>query len=291
MAKEGRRRRSAVRGRGTLTLTERVKSRDLTDTSGRVTLDFEYDLIGTSSEQIAYNYLIDNTPRTYQNLFRMEMNVRPIQVDEGADTGHWFCTVRYGTGDVVPRELTDSSFTFDTMGGTQHITQSKVTLDARVPGGGLAPNNKRAIGASVGRKQVEGVDIPSPVYNFTESHVFLDRSITPIFRGTLFLLTGKMNHLLFKGFQRGECLFQGVIGTKRGLGDWELNFRFSASPNVTNLQIGDITIASKLGWDYLWVAYGDSTDDQAHAHVRIPVAAYVERVLEFGDFGALGIGT
>lgn len=291
MAKEGRRRRSAVRGRGTLVLTERVKSRDLTDTSGRVTLDFEYDLIGTSSEQIAYNHLTDNTPRTYQNLFRMEMNVRPIQVDEGADTGHWFCTVRYGTGDVVPRELTDSSFTFDTMGGTQHITQSKVTLDARVPGGGLAPNNKRAIGVDVARKQVEGVDIPSSVYNFSESHVFPDRSITPTFKGTLFSLKGKMNNLPFKGFQRGECLFQGVVGTKRGLGDWVLDFRFSAAPNETNIEIGDIMIASRLGWDYLWVAYKASVDDQAHAFVLVPAAVYVERVLDFGDFGALGIGT
>lgn len=282
------RRTRTARGSSNLTLTERVKSRDLTEVSGRVTLDFEYDLTGTSSEMIAYTHLVDNTPRIYENLFRMELNVKPIQVDEGTDTGRWLCTVRYATGDVVPRELTDSSFRFDTTGGTQHIFQSLVTVAARDRAGGLPKDNKRAI--RVEKDRVVGTDIPSPVYNFAESHVFPDRDITPVFKGTLFFLTGKMNSAPFKGFARGECLFRGVAGAKRGLGDWELAFHFSASPNVVNLEIGDITIASKLGWDEVWAAYGRDVDEQAHALILVPVAAYVERVLYFGDFGALGIG-
>lgn len=282
-----------------MALTERVKSRELTEVSGRATLDFEYDLVGTSSEIIARNYLVDNTPRVYENLFRMEFKVTPIQVDEGTDTGHWLCTVRYATGDVVPRELTDSSFAFDTTGGTQHVTQSLVTVAAQLPGGGLAPNHQRAIGASVGKGRVEGVDIPSPVYRFSESHIFTDQGITSFYKGLLFFWTGRMNDNDFRGFSRGECLFQGVVGTRRGLGDWDLNFHFAASPNVANLEIGGdpfnavadppIIIAEKLGWDYLWIVYGKSVNRKVL--VDVPKAAYVERVLEFRDFSALGIGT
>lgn len=280
-----------IRGGPGMALTERVKSRELTEVSGRATLDFEYDLVGTSSEIIARNYLVDNTPRVYENLFRMEFKVTPIQVDEGTDTGHWLCTVRYATGDVVPRELTDSSFAFDTTGGTQHITQSLGTVaSAGVPGGPPVPNHQRAIGANIGTGRVEGVDIPSPVYHFSESHIVPNQNVTSFYKGTLFFLTPTMNNSPFRGFARGECLFRGVVGQRRGkYGDWDLNFRFAASPNRTNIEIGAIIIASKLGWDYLWVAYGKSVD--ANVLVNVPVAAYVERVLFFGEFSALGIGT
>ena len=32
-------------------------------------------------------------------------------------------------------------------------------------------------------------------------------------------------------------------------------YSFSASPNKTNFTVGDITVASKKGWEYLWVEY------------------------------------
>ena len=78
-------------------------------------------------------------------------------------------------------------------------------------------------------------------------------------------------------------------GAKRGSGDWEITFRFAASPNVTHLTIGDITGVDKKGWEYLWVRYADSVDDTAKALVKKPIAAYVERVYEYGDFSLLGI--
>jgi len=88
---------------------------------------------------------------------------------------------------------------------------------------------------------------------------------------------------------RPECLFLGAAGAKRGSGDWEITFRFAASPNVSNLTIGAITGIDKKGWEYLWVRYADQVDDGAKALVKRPVAAYIERVYEYGDFNLLGI--
>lgn len=273
-----------------LVLTEKVKSREITEVSGRRTIDFEYDLLGTSSEQMAHNFLLLNTPRVYEGLFRMEAKAIPIQVDEGKDTGHWLCSVRYATGDVVPRELTDSSSTFDTTGGTTHITQSQATVAAVAADGGRAGNHQKAI--RVEGDRVVGHDIPSPLYNFTESRIFPSVEVTPFFKGVLFTLRGRMNDGSFMGFARGECLFLGAIGARRGIGDWEVVYRFAASPNTINIPIGDnIIITSKLGWDLLWVEYQYSTDPQAHRLVMIPKAAYVERVLDFGNFAVLRIGT
>ena len=60
-----------------------------------------------------------------------------------------------------------------------------------------------------------------------------------------------------------------------------------ASPNMSNLTVGDITNINKKGWEYLWVRYGDAEDTAAKTLIKKPTAVYVEKVYEQGDFGAL----
>ncbi|MCK4601318.1 MAG: hypothetical protein KAU28_02550, partial [Phycisphaerae bacterium] len=66
---------------------------------------------------------------------------------------------------------------------------------------------------------------------------------------------------------------------------------FAASPNKTNLTVGEITGIDKKGWEYMWVRYADAEDAAAKAIVKKPVAVYVEKVYEEGNFAVLGIGT
>jgi len=115
----------------------------------------------------------------------------------------------------------------------------------------------------------------------------------------LYQLTGKANSAAWSinvdgvvmNFAAGECLFLGASGSKRGADDWEISFRFAASPNATNLTVGDILGINKKGWEYLWVRYADSEDEAAKVLVKKPVAAYVEKVYEEGNFGGLGMGS
>jgi len=157
-----------------------------------------------------------------------------------------------------------------------------------------------------------------PVYSFSETHYLADSFVTPAYRGTLFALTGKVNSAAFKGCAAGECLFLGAAGSKRGADDWEIAYRFAASPNRTNIVIGEITVASKKGWEYLWARLQTAMHCRletwsatptprteapiaidrdwrplaaAKAIVKRPVAAYVEKVYEEGNFAGLGIGT
>jgi hypothetical protein len=83
-------------------------------------------------------------------------------------------------------------------------------------------------------------------------------------------------------------LFQGASGSQRGQEDWEITFSFAASPNATDLTVGDITGIEKKGWEYLWVRYADAEDEETL--IKQPVAAYVEQVDEYGNFALLGIG-
>ncbi len=41
----------------------------------------------------------------------------------------------------------------------------------------------------------------------------------------------------------------------------------------------------------MWVRYADAEDTTAKAIVKKPVAVYVEKVYDEGDFSGLGIGT
>ena len=52
--------------------------------------------------------------------------------------------------------------------------------------------------------------------------------------------------------------------------------------------IGDITVAEKSGWSYIWIRYADATDQ--NVLVKQPIAVYVEKVYHDGDFSGLGIG-
>jgi len=138
---------------------------------------------------------------------------------------------------------------------------------------------------------VYGVDITVPVYSFSETHILANSAVTAAYKGKLFALTGKTNNATFKGFAIGECLFLGASGSKRGKGDWEITFRFAASPNKTGLTVGDITGIAKKGWEYLWVRYEDAVDTAAGTMVKKPLAVYIEKVYEEGNFADLAIGT
>ncbi len=254
-----------------------------TTTSGRSpSTERLYWVRGTSDDLEALAALEAEVPSFYGGLPLYQVRV------EEAGPDLYDGTVTYQVDSSTdPPDTGESTFTFETGGGSEHITQSLATISSYAPPGGTAPDFKGAIGVTA--DSVEGVDIVVPTYQFTETHYLDDSLVTPSYKGTLFALTGRVNDGAFKGFSAGECLFLGVSGSKRGQGDWELTFRFASRPNRTGLSVGDITGIDKNGWEYLWVRYAEAEDAGAGAIVKRPVAVYVERVYESGDFAGLGI--
>jgi len=220
-------------------------------------------------------------PAGYGVLVRKSCSVEPV----GPEL--WEGTVRYGSPENQEPDRSEPQWSFDTGGGSQHITQSIATTNRYAPAGKTAPDFKGAIGATA--DAVEGVDITVPVYNFSETHYLDHAAVTPAYKAALFALTGKTNASAFRGFEAGEVLFLGASGSRRGQGEWEIAFRFAASPNVTGRTGGDISGIDKRGWEYLWVRYEDAEDAAAKALVKKPLAVYVEQVYEEGDFAGLGI--
>ncbi len=249
------------------------------ETIGRESHDLRYTIRGTDDGAEAYAELLANSPTSYAGLIRQNATVDRLAEEA------WEGSVRYGT--TEPPQLGDLTVSFDTSGGTQHITQSLGTVGAYAASGGTPPLYQGAIGVT--RDGVEGVDITIPQYAFTETHFSPAAVITEAYKLTLFNLTGRTNGASFRGFAAGEVLFLGANGARRGLDLWEISYRFVAAPNATGLVVGSISGINKGGWDYLWVRYEDVEDLAAQVVVKRPVAVYVERVYPFGDFSLLGI--
>lgn len=219
---------------------------------------------------------------------------KSIDMEERINETTFKVTVRYeassssGNDDYNNYDPNESSYAFDTGGGTQHITQSLGTVN-------WAPANAPNLNGAIGYdgESVNGVDITIPVMNFSETHYFSPRFVSTAYKKTVAALTGCINNASFKGYHSGEVLFLGAAGSRRGNSGedwWEISFKFAVSVNRNNLQVGNLTVPQKLGWDYMWVRYADNLDGSQSSLIKIPVAAYVERVYPFGNFGALGIG-
>ena len=221
----------------TITIDEQFDSRETTESIDSPSIDLKYQVKGTEDD-LAVRTIVELTiPAFYLSLPFQSYHLKPL------GGGVWDVSARYGKKEQ--KDTGESSFSFDTGGGTTHITQSLETVVKYAPPGKTAPDFKGAIGVTV--DSVEGTDITIPVYNFTETHYIATAAVTGAYKATLFALTGKVNDAPFKGFQAGEVLFLGASGSVRGTEDWEITFRFAASPNVTGIVIGDINVAKK-GW-------------------------------------------
>ena len=264
-----------------ITIYEQFESRMVT-TGLNPSAELRYKIFGTNDDLSARVTLEAGSPvafDVYEDasvvLYRESAAVEPLG-DE-----LWEGVVRYGVS--LP---TDSeSFSFDTSGGSQHITQSLETIARYAPAGQTAADCKGAIGVTP--NGVEGVDITVPVYSFSATKYVPHSVIVGGYKAVLFSLTGKVNDDTFEGLEAGECLFLGASGSRRGGGDWEINFRFAASQNVEGITIGDIEDIDKKGFEYLWVRYEDVEDTTAKALVKRPIAVYIEKVYEEGDFDGL----
>ena len=267
-----------------VTCQERYDSREV-GSGDSPAATFKYVVRGTSSEQDALAAVEAAAPLAYDGLVRTAVEVTPL--GDGSDL--WEGSARYGLMSSKPKEVGESTYQFDTGGGTQHITQAKEHVSSYAPPDETPPDHQGAIGVT--HDSVEGCDITVPVYNFSETHYFDAAAVTPSYKATLFSLTGKTNSASFKGFAAGEVLFLGASGSQRGDGAWEITFRFAASPNAANLAVGSITVASKKGWEHMSVGYADAEDDQAKCIVKRPKWVDINRVYDAGNFAGLGIGT
>lgn len=273
-------------------IVEKNESRGATVGPDSPSVDLHYAVMGTEDDAAVRAVVEATIPAMYAGLVFQNYRI------DHKGGGIWDVSVRYGRDDTQADEADPSSqpaqpndplgpsYTFETSGGTQHITQSIQTVAKHAKPGMIPPDFKGAIG--VNNDSVEGTDITVPVFRFSETYSIPAALVTHEYKLTIFELTGKVNDAAFKGFEAGEVLFLGASGSRRGAEKWEITFSFAASRNAVGLQVGAIQNINKEGWEYLWVRYGDVEDQKVL--VKQPESVYIERVYESGNFADLGIG-
>ena len=264
---------------------EKFGSGSLVDNFSAPSAEYSYIITGTTDESAALAALEAFAPTvTPGGLQRMNVTIEPMEGD-----GFWHGQCSYGRHEY--------SFQFDTSGGTKHVIASKSTVHAYGTGAATADNGNLigVTGAATGQT-VEGCDITVPVFAFSETHFMAQADVTQAYTLILHGLTGKTNTATFRGFAPGEVLFMGASGSRRSNDDWEITFHFQASKNCTvaggnALTIGGIANIEKKGWEYLWVRYKETPVGGLKVMGQKPVAVYIEKVYDEGDFSQLNIGT
>ena len=250
-----------------------------------------YNIVGIRDPEVA-DFALQHysNPVIFGNLFRVE-----TAIERTATRGY------EGVVEYEYRNVDDFTFSFDTTGGTQHLTQSYRTVGRYAPAGKTAPNHYGAIG--VNDRDIAGCEVIIPQLSFS-----MNRTTNGIlnieFIKNLSRMTGRINRLPFLTFEPGEVLFEGASGsqkfTESDYPQFDLTYKFRVSPNEANLIIGQegeeggddeesgkITVGFKRGWDYFWVQYEETEDEDASVVSKQPIAAFVERVYKTADLNAL----
>jgi len=277
------------------TINERVNSREMS--SGAIT--FHYRIEGTSSDATAMSTLLGSTLPSYLGLAREQNpSVEPDWVDTNNDSGAWNCTVRYVPVERTRPDFGEVTLDIDATGATQHITQTKQTIQRYTDSSMLSsPKNFHgAIGVSQSGPDasVDGWEVIVPTLNFTVTKVWRPNEIT--FIAALVGLIGKVNSDQFTvqetrtgvglTFAPGTVLFTGWRkGRPRDDGGLEFSYSFSSLPNATGLTVGGITGIEKQGWQYLWVHY--MPDASGTSIGPKPAQVNIERVYDLSAFAPM----
>jgi hypothetical protein len=241
-----------------------------------------YKAVGETDDFLVGQYALGATPLT---VFRPAgvLYRRGIRVDPD---GHaqYRVVVSYGKPDRTTTPVGSVTFSFDTTGGTLHVTQAKQHVATYPSGGDL---HKGAINVKQTDKgaDVEGVDIIIPALKFTASFRHPQGIVTPAYVKALASITGTTNSESFLGFEPGELLFLGATGSDGTEAEAEVSYQFLASANGTGLSFGDITGVNKGGHEYLWLSYSDEVE--SGEAVKQPERAFVERLYDSANWSAV----
>jgi hypothetical protein len=268
-------------------------------TRGTATYTKSYKIFGTDDDLVVH---ADVSQTVMQQLYYWQYPYSGVQCTvESYSLSYlgdkcWQLTINYekkGADDESEPEPLKRARSFDTGGGTHHITQA---LEEQRYGDN-APDQKKAI--AVDDERVGGVDIVIPALQWSETYDVPAAYVTSAWIKRVAQATGTTNSGTFRTFAAGEVLFVGCSGQqewdeKKGDGPWSLAFKFIASPNAGEgaalpaLSVGSIDGIAKKGHEYLWVRY--EADVASNTLIKKPRHVYVNKVYRESNFALLGIG-
>lgn len=214
---------------------------------------------GLYDTALAKDSALASAPLELMDFQRNDLNTRAEQGEDGmvvVEIEYLHPSIRDKTPDDA------EEFSFDTTGGTMHISQKKSLRGWAVRGASPADVQKYvkpaeesefppsdpaewelkdqylwdgAIGVTPDL-DVEGCDVVIPKLALSMRKLFNPASVTTEYIKNLARITGHTNNAAFKGYEAEELLFLGARGQMQGI-YFMIEFVFDASENIDNFVI------------------------------------------------------
>lgn len=231
--------------------------------------------------------VLSQQPATLDGLAR-----QPVKITGNPAPGIWFAELEHIDPDSPDNdeERVENTFSFDTGGATTNVTVPLKNQSAHQASGQQVTDSEipKAINVDKDGKP-QGVDIVIPQFEFSVTKYFISSIVTLPYLSSLHEQTGTINNVAWKGFGPGSVLFKGASGQSSDdpSKPVPITFKFAASKNLTDFKVGDITVPSKDGWQYMWVKFETTTVNKEL--VTKPKLVFVADIYESTDFDQLGL--
>ena len=188
----------------------------------------------------------------------------------------------------------ESTISVNGGGGSSHVTealaQTELFNDSQIkndPKLRVGWNGKKGADS-----EVTGVDIIAPNCKLVITKKMRISSLTTSYIRKCLKLIGKVNASSFKGWEKGEVLFEDFSYTLPDNADKKVDvtFNFAVQMNESGYSYHGRTI-SKLGWEYVWSMTEEvKTENEGEKKTELKtVSAYKAQVYPFGNFSSLGL--
>jgi hypothetical protein len=262
-----------------VTVTERQDSRRYTG-GENPSWEFSYNVEGTDDCIQARLELVYHTSIIFDGLVRQTPHL------EYQGPSFWIASVTYGKRAPVVGRL---DYQFEIGGGTEKRLQSIATR--KYPATASEYNGAIGVRKSGDTIDVEGQDVYVPSKSFSLKWTLNAGDFTPTLERNLYLMAiAPVNIAPWLGYDAGELLFLGATGgVKQGDETGELTLKFQASPNLTNLSVGDVSAITKGGWELVdIVRETEDAEEGGTKFLRPKIAGvYVHQVYNQSNFSAL----
>ena len=249
--------------------------------------EIQYLVFDVEDEDAALKAVLDAAPQEYETL-----PLDSIEIDTKEEDNIYRINAIYkqedGTGSSSDDDDDDDATTsFDCGGGTKHLNYSisqKKAYGNKEAGGAIGWNGKCGDDC-----EISGVDVPTAQLRETYTKSMRVSSLSTSYKRKVAALVGKVNSGTFKGWNAGEVMFLGMSYSTpaKKARRVTVTFNFAIQPNETGVKIGDKSVGSKKGFEYIW-AISKTTASGAAPKVEIE-GVYVDQVCEYASFSGLGL--
>lgn len=267
-------------------VAEKAKSRIIDDNDTSPRAETTWMVWGAESDYHAYQALNGIVPVTYafavSGQVGVLVNLAVKEVGERSNTDREYeAQAVYA---VRPR-ADDIEYSFAIGGQSVQLTHSLGTL-AYTGAGRIAPDFNGGIGVDPTGK-VAGVSIERPRFTFAVTKHWLLSDVTTTYQLMLASMVGTVNATEYFGLAAGCVKLNGAQGSPDGK-RWPVRYDFEYSAPEFNVQVADITIPYREGWQYIDI-YRKNIDISVEKQIDVPHSVYLHNVYPKTNFHNLGL--